>query len=369
MPPKRPKGLRKAQQQQQSPAGTSGDSSHTSAKRQKVDHPAQPDQDASAKAFQQDPVYIGEVADDDDEVGECAALLTAAKTKLNAEEHEAALPLLRGVIHECNRLVKNAEESAEATLPLSLYITFATALYYLAQHKEEADEGDEQGYLSHAVGVLERGIAKTASAEESEQKSAKGLQSCLRTVLAFLSATNDDSTQTVDDLAHVSYALADERRSVAWRLYGLATGELDDADACLQACRAMWEAEERDDMRNLGLGLCYLVPASQAIAQASEDYDEENQQDTEQALKPVKVQLDSAISHFEASLKADDHPGTRLFLSLAEAYTNLGSYYELVDSDEYKKAYKEAVKYYKKAVEHDPDCDAEEALKALEELL
>ncbi|KAI9223846.1 hypothetical protein BC828DRAFT_207797 [Blastocladiella britannica] len=127
MPPKRAKGLKKSTVAAAAAAAATvvGDAAPP-AKRARLDtDAASDDQNEDSSDEQQEPVYIGEVdaeaADDTEdpvgaEVAELALLAAAGKARLAAGE-EQAVAMLRGVVHECSRLLAVSDAAAAGDAP------------------------------------------------------------------------------------------------------------------------------------------------------------------------------------------------------------------------------------------------------------
>ncbi|KAI8338727.1 nuclear pore complex subunit Nro1-domain-containing protein [Chlamydoabsidia padenii] len=81
-------------------------------------------------------VMINKVVEEGDEVGEAAALLDEAIEKLEKSPSEV-LSLLRGTIHESDRILRNWE--SDTPLPALFYYTYGTALYELGRLSEDEE--------------------------------------------------------------------------------------------------------------------------------------------------------------------------------------------------------------------------------------
>lgn len=88
-----------------------------------------------------------------------------------ATTHKAALPLLRGTIHECDRILRNRHVTSP--LPASFHLTYGSALFDMGTVLEE--EEDPAPYWDAARERLEIGLesVEKAIAEEKEDDEGK----------------------------------------------------------------------------------------------------------------------------------------------------------------------------------------------------
>ncbi|ORX49388.1 hypothetical protein DM01DRAFT_1291142 [Hesseltinella vesiculosa] len=97
-------------------------------------------------------VMISKEVDEGDEVGEVVALYEDAMSKLHSQPTEAAT-VLRGVIHESDRILRNWE--GEQPLPPAFYYTYGSALYQLGKL---SDDDDPLAFVEAAEERLQNGL-------------------------------------------------------------------------------------------------------------------------------------------------------------------------------------------------------------------
>ncbi|KAI7888089.1 nuclear pore complex subunit Nro1-domain-containing protein [Mucor mucedo] len=128
------------------PRGLKGSAKAKANKKSKVDEtPSEIPENAQT-------VVIDKVVEEGDEVGEAAALYESAIEKLETDA-AAALPLLRGTIHESDRILRNHESSTP--LPALFYFTYGAALYELGRLTEDEEF---EPYLDAAQERLNTGL-------------------------------------------------------------------------------------------------------------------------------------------------------------------------------------------------------------------
>jgi Nuclear pore complex subunit Nro1 len=100
------------------------------------------------------------------------------------ESTDVVLPLLRGTIHECDRILRNW--AAEEPIPASFHLTYGSALFDLGTM---LDDKEFDSYLEAAKERLEVGfdtLKEVGTLEESDKKT----ESKLRIAMAKLILSN-----------------------------------------------------------------------------------------------------------------------------------------------------------------------------------
>ncbi|CEP10931.1 hypothetical protein [Parasitella parasitica] len=115
------------------PRGLKGSAAAKASKKTKTDE--QPESTAEFPENAQT-VVIDKIVEEGDEVGEAAALFESAMQKLETDP-TAALPLLRGTIHESDRILRNHND--KEPLPALFYYTYGSALYELGRLTEDEE--------------------------------------------------------------------------------------------------------------------------------------------------------------------------------------------------------------------------------------
>lgn len=101
------------------------------------------------------------------------------------ESTDVVLPLLRGTIHECDRILRNW--AAEEPIPASFHLTYGSALFDLGTMSDDDKELDS--FLEAAKERLEIGfdtLKELDALEESDKKT----ESKLRIAMAKLILSN-----------------------------------------------------------------------------------------------------------------------------------------------------------------------------------
>jgi len=101
------------------------------------------------------------------------------------ESTDVVLPLLRGTIHECDRILRNWE--AEEPIPASFHLTYGSALFDLGTMSDDDKELDS--FMEAAKERLEVGfdtLKELDALEESDKKT----ESKLRIAMAKLILSN-----------------------------------------------------------------------------------------------------------------------------------------------------------------------------------
>ncbi|KAJ3375529.1 hypothetical protein GGF31_004648 [Allomyces arbusculus] len=351
MPPKRAKGLKK--------------SAEPSAKRARTeaDTPS-----PAPGANDPQPVYVGEV-DEEDDVAELVALATAAKAKLAAGD-EHGKPLARGTVHEAQRLL-NVDTLLHAERRAVL-LALATALVLLASYDADALDNSPTEVADVATGHVDEAAAITES-----DKVVPGAPSVenVRAYVALSGAVLGDDAEAlataVKDLA--AQLTGDDHETLAWFAQRrLETAE--NVDAWADACTALWTSLAKDATegaeaaRELGQGLCLLAKATAIVEEQGELAGEDDGKVDKKVVKRARKMLEKAETHIKAAINADSHPSAQHFVPLAETHVNLGTIGELLDegASSVCSRYEQAVAAFKKAREHDPEAVDEDMVEGLQ---
>ncbi|KAJ1793072.1 hypothetical protein LPJ59_004762, partial [Coemansia sp. RSA 2399] len=93
------------------------------------------------------------------EVDELEGIFDSAMGELGADSTERALTLLRGTIHECDRILRlHHHDANEVPLEPKFYYIYGTALYSITELAEEVDEAtkERKEYLELALERLDQ---------------------------------------------------------------------------------------------------------------------------------------------------------------------------------------------------------------------
>ncbi|KAJ3032686.1 hypothetical protein HDV00_007206 [Rhizophlyctis rosea] len=387
---KRPRGLKKAMTDSKN-------------KRAKVKTDAPPPAAVEAPEVSDEATIALEGAEDGDEVSELKSMYEIAFAKQGKGERDEALMLFRGVIHECDKLLRQRDgalpESAQSdssstettttkpstSFPSKFYLVYSNALerlglladtdeaaseewpkyleaaaerlqWGLENATEQGGDGDDTWQLKLNLGRLQFLQASTLiptpeTSIEIEPNTQKLLTSLLTSgkshIQSALSSLPSETSSTTADLLEAASAVqrhADVRRD--WE------------------SRNEWNtfAEElfgkilKDDESNqdalAGLGSCHLSRANYYL----ELQDEDSSDVDDQALKK---HLDQALTHLRQSqTTSTDHVPTLVLLG--ETLINLGNLAdtsassdndEEEEKEEQEEENEEATKHYKEAFE------------------
>ncbi|RUS28932.1 nuclear pore complex subunit Nro1-domain-containing protein [Jimgerdemannia flammicorona] len=197
---KRPRGLKKSTIVASSSSGTvpivnSPPEEVTSAKKPRLGENEESEDETQT-------LILNKEVEEGDEVAEVKVIYESAAEKLgeilcfmrsrsnplllaSATAPKSALPLLRGTIHECDRILRNHSASSPP-LPASFHMTYGSALFDMGTVLEE--EEDPTPYWEAARERLEIGLESVEESEAEENKSdrqefEKGLRMALGKVM------------------------------------------------------------------------------------------------------------------------------------------------------------------------------------------
>ncbi|KAI8070889.1 nuclear pore complex subunit Nro1-domain-containing protein [Gongronella butleri] len=148
------------------PRGLKGSAS--SNKQRKVESQSGKEVDAATLPENAQTVVINKEVDEGDEVGEVTALYEEAVEKQDKQQQSEAVTILRGVIHESDRILRNWDDAAP--LPLGFYRTYALALHDLGQL---SDDDDIAAFVDEALARIVDGMDHHKSVEGEEMHKAK----------------------------------------------------------------------------------------------------------------------------------------------------------------------------------------------------
>ncbi|CAO3692402.1 unnamed protein product [Rhizopus stolonifer] len=295
-------------------------------------------------------IVIDKEVEEGDELGETAALLESALEKLETEPTEA-LPLLRGTIHESDRILRNWD--SENPLPASFYYSYGTALYELGRL---TDDEEFEPYLDMAE---ERLLQSQGDVE---------LKAKVDLVLAkvwFAKASNQVE-QDVPELAVKALAVADESvenlpskdvidLADIVQNHGALYTELEHRNKFLEWAEKHLEKITKDEPENAKalstFGLTRLQTAHYWLDNTNEEEEEEEEKtelskEEENAYKAIldcKLYLESAHRVLEQENKVTP----QILFDLAEVYVNEANL--ILNEQEQNETYEKAVKTIKQS--------------------
>ncbi|KAJ2852244.1 hypothetical protein IWW36_000386 [Coemansia brasiliensis] len=210
--------------------------------------------------------------EDADEIDELEGIFDSALEALSEDQAEKAITLLRGTIHESDRLLRLNDTEKESKMEPRFYFIYGSALYGLAELSPEIDDRDM--YLELAQHRLEQaeeiigeepfawrvylGLAKVhmeiAAEADSESSACSGIQRALeylKKAIDALKATQAEEAVNEETLAAIDLALslADSQRlpeQAAAKLIGWGESnarllaENASSDAKYLLARALW---------------------------------------------------------------------------------------------------------------------------------
>ncbi|KAI8636443.1 nuclear pore complex subunit Nro1-domain-containing protein [Parasitella parasitica] len=144
-------------------------------------------------------IVIDKIVEEGDEVGEAAALFESAIEKLETDT-AAALPLLRGTIHESDRILRNHKD--KEPLPALFYYTYGSALYELGRLTEDEEF---EPYLDAAEERLNESLERKDANLHSKIHIALG-----KIWLAKAASAVSEGDQNIPELSLKALATLDE---------------------------------------------------------------------------------------------------------------------------------------------------------------
>jgi hypothetical protein len=282
-----------------------------------------------------------------DDLEELEQLYQQAYEQLSSDEEQARL-LFRGVIHECDKMVRIFNDQVEETeqfkklkaewkeLPSNFYLTYGNGLYYLSL----LDTKDQIGFLELGLDMMEKALEKEDREDIQHAKSRILIQLATlkgsKDILELFKTQMTKPFTKIDlflELCHHAHRHADGIES------------FEDKKEWILINQKNWEkvlAKEEDNTSALiGLGNGHLSLADEMIQLLEEGSD----------VNELKIQkyLEQALESFRkalhVTLKLEENP-TQLYLLLGETQVHLGN---LLDKDEEESP--ESLFYYKQAVD------------------
>ncbi|OBZ87987.1 Negative regulator of ofd1 [Choanephora cucurbitarum] len=337
------------------PRGLKGSAMAKANKKSKTEEPKNPSEvPENAKT-----VVIDKVVEEGDEVGEAAALFESAIEKLETDPEEA-LALLRGTIHESDRILRN--HASEEPLPALFYYTYGSSLYELGRLTEDEEF---EPYLEAAEERLNEGL------EREDQETNNKIQLALAKVWLAKAASSisEESNQALPELSIKALETLDEIMSTTQvpnkTIIELADivqnhGELYEALESRNKFR-VWAEDAlekvlKDEPSNAqaltAFGLCKLSYANYLLDNAAGDDEEEDTQKTQltkEEEEAYKIILESK-KYFELAkeeLVKEDNLSPQILSDLAEAYLNEANL--ILNEEEQAAVYQKAVENIKEA--------------------
>ncbi|KAI8379643.1 nuclear pore complex subunit Nro1-domain-containing protein [Radiomyces spectabilis] len=189
------------------PRGLKSSAAQKAAKKTKVDEPTELTEKDIPEGAQT--VVLDKVVEEGDEIGEAAALYESAVEKFD-KDPSAALSLLRGTVHESDRILRNW--ASEEALPLLFYLTYGSALYDLGRFTEDEEF---EPYLEAAEERLEKGLENYEALDEEAKKQNAAAMNKIKVALAKIwiakaaSSVSEDLAE-IPDLAVRALSTLDE---------------------------------------------------------------------------------------------------------------------------------------------------------------
>ncbi|KAI8083064.1 nuclear pore complex subunit Nro1-domain-containing protein [Halteromyces radiatus] len=307
-------------------------------------------------------VVIDKVVEEGDEVGEAAALFENALEKLDKNPSEA-LTLLRGTVHESDRILRNWE--SEQPLPSLFYYTYGSALYELGRLTEEEEFTP---YLEAAEERLQDGFDHLKKIDQvTDDEVVNKMNITLAKIwLAKAAMLVDDDSTTIPDLAvraletldktceksKVSTANLVEIGSIVQN-HGDLYSVLEPRTKFTQWAEILFKRildDEPNNARVLSeLGLSQLSLGNYWLERMDEkeDVSEQKEDRTERINEEQKaydafVEAKKYFLQAQESLEKSKTLTPQIFSDLAEAYLNEANL--TLDSKEQKELYEQAVK-------------------------
>ncbi|KAJ3322912.1 hypothetical protein HDV06_002571 [Boothiomyces sp. JEL0866] len=303
---------------------------------------------------------------------ELEQLFTSALAQLDEDNAEQAVLLFRGVVHECDKMLRVRKEGVpDATdeekavieesikncpvLPYSFYVTYANGLYYLSL-VEDISNKDKIGLLEHGLELLEQ-------AEELEKHESIPHSAC-RLILQKSILKNEPIPKEFNK--HVEQILASKNIPNMLEIFQLSNGYTDILESPEEKIKwtelnaKNWQKVVKLDQENekcfIGLGNCFLGLADDLIQLQEDSANVKNEQVVPYLQKAINafkeaVQIQSKKTDLEKSTQIN------LLLFLGESLVNMGNLTDIddeeADNSESQKHYAEAVETFEKVLELD----------------
>ena len=349
--------------------------------------------------------------DANDAFSELRAISAAAFEAAQNELGERAHSLLRGVIHECNRLLRvtenqkseatgNEEDEVDVKNNAEFYLIYGKALgwYGVVEEVVKKETDPFIGYLKASMEILREGlqIAEAQQSEPTEESEGEyGLKQKIeialtRAILQGIKAAMDEQ-ETIDEelmeqplelleMVHESlkHESTDELLALGWLLMTVSE-ELDDEVRLEYVDRALGvfvvvlekNAESVDAMK--GIAACQLTGAEglTEVIFEDDDVDDDGLTDALQEelvaqacamLQDAESKLTCALKVASAASSDEKNQEVELMVLLCEVYLQLGSLFEGSGYED------KVVDLYERAIQKDPDCFPADFVHTIEEL-
>lgn len=362
-------------------------------------------------------IEVDEEIDSDDTIGQLKALyktyLTTKGQITNLEEIEdierlgTCQKILAGIIHECDHLLRNAEQSTEQSSEITpdFHNVYALALLGMAAFAESKgkERDTREDFIKAAIERIDTGLvdqddktvwslyftrakAKVELANETLRQLEESEDALLDEVSSAMSSQLDDAIADYEKGEQVIFShgmqkeysndqletieailkIADELGAIESEMEG---ESLDIQKKYLEWSKERWlqildkvptskgkakVAEDADNLlkiterANRGIGEYYLAVAAPMLSQFENAQDEDNEDSeplSDKELTELKSIMGKAV---ESLLIAEDEEDGETLVMIAEAQISLANLYD-TDSEEQKGLYSEAIIRLKKA--------------------
>ncbi|KAI8875508.1 hypothetical protein K501DRAFT_338665 [Backusella circina FSU 941] len=307
-------------------------------------------------------IVIDKVVEEGDEIGEAAALYESGIEKLETDT-SAALSLLRGAVHESDRILRNW--SSKDPLPALFYYTYGSSLYELGRLSEEEDfesyldaaeerlndalehvkEGDDELKNKLDVKLAMIWFAKAASTISEGGETIPELAT--RALETLKKATSDSkaSPTTIVELADIVQNHGD--------LYSNMESREKFTTWADNALVEVLKTEPKNTNAMIGLGSSKLSLANFWLDQIQEEEEEEEEEERKELKDEEKKALEAILEsrkHYEEAkeeLAKHNMVTPQILSELAEVYLNHANL--VLEEEEQNKIYQEAAKTIKDA--------------------
>ncbi|KAJ3213263.1 inhibitor of Brome mosaic virus [Dinochytrium kinnereticum] len=340
--------------------------------------------DGSAEDTIQVPIAAGSDDDNVNEFAELKAIFDSALSKLGEGDAEEGSMLLRGVIHECDRIlrVRDSADSTDGLEPLTweFHFIYGSALYKLGlltmNDDEEEEKGDDEStlaFLDAAVERFETGLEDEAAQKDWTLHQALGRVLIEKANILIRSHTKGKTTKKktseADLDATVKTAITHFKKTIA----NLPKDHFEEeainvAEALIrhaEFCSDFDKHEELSDLARSWLesvlkenpksytalkckGSSFLGRAN-VILDLSEGGDVAHSDELEGSIDEALSCLQDAKALYQST-----ETDVNLLLLLGEALVNKGNLFdEREEKDQADECYREAVKCFKKVESED----------------
>ncbi|KAI9017031.1 hypothetical protein BC832DRAFT_4742 [Gaertneriomyces semiglobifer] len=314
--------------------------------------------------------------------------MTLLRTSKNGDI-EGALDLLRGCIHECDKILRikdgvipapkderedgedgpsssTSQPNLDAPIPPEFYLVYGNALFQLGVLTAGSEEGEESlmDYLNAAAERLERGLERALEdglPEPLAVKTSLG-RILLQKASLMLEGSVDMATAEsaklaaqAETLLMVDFSRLDEsdrnplllESAAAAQRYADMVPQLEGRKKWNEFAQELFKQVSGASMEaSIGLGSCELSIANYYAERAEEGGD------LDKGL--IREPLERALKHFDTARNLDDpdKPHVPLLCLVGETYVNLGNVFDDTEgNDGPSESESLSEGYYKKAIE------------------